>query len=106
MTNTQEEEKKHMSTASILQRYGATVLHSTQLKGSRHVLDMFADRVRQASVEPTLMLFGQRLADLLDVAPSDLYGPAVTAFIGTPTIPVGRVIVPLLAYHLRLPAEF
>lgn len=71
-----------MSTASILQRYGATVLHSTQLKGSRHVLDMFADRVRQASVEPTLMLFGQRLADLLDVAPSDLYGPAVTAFIG------------------------
>lgn len=70
-----------MSTVSTLQRYGATVLHSSGLKGSRHILDMFADRVRQASVEPNLMLFGQRLADLLDAAPSELFREAVIAFI-------------------------
>ena len=69
------------STATTLQRYGATVLHSSGLKGSRPILDMFADRVRQASVEPTLMAFGQQLINLLDVEPSSLYAPAVTAFI-------------------------
>lgn len=78
------------STAITLQRYGATVLHSSGLKGSRHILDMFADRVRQASVEPTLMAFGQQLINLMDAEPSSLYSPAVTAFIALANSPAAN----------------
>jgi hypothetical protein len=69
------------------QRYGATVYHSGALKTSRHPLDVLADRIRQASVEPTLMGFGQRLIDLLDATPSELRQDAVTRFMTMATSP-------------------
>ena len=56
---------------------------SAGLKTSRNFLDVFADRVRQASVEPTLIAFGQKLCNLLDVETSQLRQPAVLDFLHT-----------------------
>lgn len=73
-----------------MQRYGASVYHSSALKTSRNSLDVFADRIRQASVEPTLMAFGQRLIDLMDSQPSELRPEAVQRFIALATGPDAR----------------
>lgn len=64
-----------------LQRYGATVLRASTMKSSRALLDLFEDRIRQAAVEPTLLAFGQRLAELMASSPSEMWQPAVTDFI-------------------------
>lgn len=75
------------------QRYGATVYHSSNLKSSRHMLDVLADRIRQASVEPTLMAFGQQLINLLDATPSELRGEAVRDFIALANGPQGPSVL-------------
>lgn len=70
---------------TTLQRFGATVLHAAGLKTSRNFLDVFADRLRQAGVEPTLMAFGQKLCDLVDAQASELRQQAVTDFMAVST---------------------
>lgn len=70
---------------TILQRFGATVLNAAGLKTSRNFLDVFADRLRQAGVEPTLMAFGQKLCDLVDAQASELRQQAVTDFMAVCT---------------------
>lgn len=70
-----------------LHRFGNTVLHSAKLKSSRNILDVFADRIRQSSMEPTLMLFGQKLCDLMNVETSKLYAPAIREFMDMCSLP-------------------
>jgi hypothetical protein len=74
---------------TTLQRFGASVFHAASIKTKRNSLDVFADRVRQASVEPTLMAFGQRLSDLVDAQPSELRQQAITDFLALCTSPDG-----------------
>lgn len=65
----------------IICRFGAACLNGGQVKSSRHALDMFADRVRQASVQPTLLLFGQELCKLLNVTLSGIPKEVALGFV-------------------------
>lgn len=44
----------------------AAIMAHAQLKASRHFLDLFADRIRQAASESSLLGFWERLASLVD----------------------------------------
>lgn len=65
----------------LLQRFGSTAYRSATLKASRHALDVFESRVRQAATEPTLIAFGQRLCSLMDVEVSATNPEAMLDFL-------------------------
>ncbi len=52
-----------------------------QIKAARNPLDLYADRVRQAGTEPTLLAFGERLQSLVDASPSGFSPECVTSFV-------------------------
>jgi len=75
-----------------------------QLKGSRNFLDMFADRIRQAATEPTLLGFAERLQALVDASASGMGADTVVAFITACTAPDAPAVLAWIRQYPRIAA--
>lgn len=70
----------------------------SRLKASRNGLDLFADRLRQAGTEPSLLAMSERLQALVDCPPSSLSPDTLTDFLAV--LPGGS---PVLAWIRQYP---
>jgi hypothetical protein len=59
----------------------AAIYSAAQIKSGRNKLDLFADRIQQASTEPTMLGFAEKLQGLMDASPSYMYTATLTAYI-------------------------
>jgi hypothetical protein len=75
-----------------------------QIKTSRNFLDLFADRIRQAATEPTLLGFAERLQALVDAAASRMEGDTITAFIGSCAAPDAPAVLAWVRQYHRIAA--
>lgn len=90
-------EKMNKTLFATVNLFHETYLCS-RLKTSRNGLDLFADRVRQAGTEPSLLAMSERLQALVDCPPSSLSPPTLTTFLG-----VLASGVPVLAWIRQYP---
>jgi hypothetical protein len=77
------------------------VLNGTQLKINRNPLDLFADRIRQAATEPTLIGFMERLIVLMDSTGEKMENQAAS-FIAACKHPDALSVLKWLSQYSRL----
>lgn len=58
-----------------------TVVDSSKIKTKRNFTDFIADRIVQASAEPTLLSVVERFSGLIDASPGEISQPALAEFI-------------------------
>lgn len=88
------------STITILH----TIYRAAETKGSRSPLDFFADRMRQATTEPTLLAAMERLQQLMAAPPSRINATALTNFIAEASGPTGPRVLEWLRRFPRVAA--
>ncbi|MBI5056974.1 MAG: hypothetical protein HZB61_10210 [Nitrospirae bacterium] len=58
-----------------------TISQASQVKTKRNFTDFLADKIVQASAEPSLLSAIERLSGLINAAPGEVYQPALAAFV-------------------------
>lgn len=77
------------------------IYQASEIKASRNKLDVFSDRIRQASTEPTLLGFAERLQKLVDASPSKIEESVLICFMGEATASEAK---PVLEWLRKFPA--
>ena len=75
-----------------------------QIKAARNPLDMYADRVRQAGTELTLMAFAERLQSLVDASPSGFTPGCVASFVTSATAPDAPAVLAWIRQYPKIAA--
>lgn len=80
----------------------AAIQTHSRLKSKRGFLDVFADRVRQAATEPTLLMFGEKLMALVDAAVGDIPEATVVAYLRVATAPEATAVLSWMGTYPRI----